>query len=152
MDLQKEVENIQTPDYNGTNCGESVLIPKQYFSYNSVLVQLCMLCMALIKKSDNLWYNTLSRWVAGTFVMPSDGPLFQQFFVKFLSQVFLSFYIFHNSKKVKSNSLVNLWNACTIRLWDDCPIIPATQRIVLKIVGSKLNAGLIYSYVLWLQS
>ena len=43
------------------------------------------------KKSDNIQYNTMERWIDGTIVPPSDGPR-----VRF--QSFLS------CKKVKNNT------------------------------------------------
>ena len=107
-------------------------------------------------KSVNFQYNTLGCWVTRTIVPLSDGPIFQQFLQNSSHNYFYYFYcfiFFYNLKKVKSNSLLTLWNALrpshqptvlfpiyqnndlTIRRWYVCPINPATQRIILKIVG-----------------
>ena len=75
--------------------------------------QMCRVHVALPKrpvshKSDNLQYITLGHWVDGTILLPSNGPIFQQFLQN--SNYVYHFTFNHNFKKVKSNSLSSLWN------------------------------------------
>ena len=54
--------------------GNGSLIPICSLSNRSLLSSLTVTSHTL--KSDNLQYNTVGRWVDGTIVPPSDGPMF----------------------------------------------------------------------------
>ena len=45
-------------------------------SYPSVTGSPPLILIRQDPKSDNLQYNTVGRWVDGTIVPPSDGPMF----------------------------------------------------------------------------
>ena len=65
-------------------------------------------------RSDNLQYNTMGWWGDGMIVPLSDGPIFQHFLQNSslnYFNYFLLFQFFYNLKKLKSNSLLTVWNA-----------------------------------------
>ena len=99
------------------------------------------------QESDNLQYNTLGCWEERHIDQASDVPriiIFQflaKIFAKIVSIYFSFFIILQKIKNFEYPKSKN--TAPNIRHLVVCPIDPASQRIILKIVGFQ-NLDMIY--------
>jgi hypothetical protein len=94
-------------------------------------------------KFDNLQYNTLGRWVKRLIDQVSDVPSIIFFIISHRLRAIKNLYLYFckvikkMKKKLKwflQRILQEIRNQ-TLGRWVICPIDPATQHIILKIVG-----------------